>query len=94
MNKKINKHLETILKKQCKFVGADFSKIDFKKEGWFTKYEWIEKKQEKFRQWIIEYMKKNNEARKELMNIPSNNKRFLEKFANEWIFMWGWKQKK
>jgi len=91
-NTKINKHLETILKKQCKMVGADFDKIDFEKNDWYWSYEWKEDKQEKFRQWIISYMKTNKEARHSLMRIPSNNPRFIEKFANGLIFQYGWKQ--
>ncbi len=94
MNKKtkMNKHITMILKKQCKMVGADFDKIDFKKNDWYWSYEWTENKQEKFRQWIMSYMKKNPEARYDLMSIPSSNPRFIEKLANEIIFQYGWKQ--
>lgn len=93
MKTKINKYLEVIFKKQCKMVGADFDKIDFKKTNWYWDYEWTEEKQEKFKQWLIGYVKKNNEAKRWLMSIPSNNKKFLENFANEWISQYGWKQK-
>ena len=34
------KYLDTILKKQCEMVGADFSKMNFKKERWFWDYTW------------------------------------------------------
>lgn len=85
--------LEEILKKQCKMVGADYSKIDFKKEHWFWDYEWTEEKQDKFIEWLTEYIKKNKKARSRLMSIPSTNKNSLERFAREFTMNFGWKNK-
>ena len=93
MKKQINKYLDIILKKQCKIVNADFDKINFKKELWFHDYEWTNKQEDNFTKWLMEYMKKNIEARRTLMTIPSNNKRFLEKFVQQYLLNYGWKTK-
>ena len=90
----MNKYLKEILKKQCQIVKADYNKMNFKKENWFLDYEWTEIEQDKFIDWLVEYMKKNKEARNSLMSIPSTNKRFLEKFANGFVLNYGWRTKK
>ena len=85
------KYLDIILKKMFSMVKADYSK--FKNEpNWFMKRSWTEEQQNKFRQWLIDYMTKNSEARQELMSIRS--KKFVNKFVDEFIFNYGWKIKK
>ena len=44
--------LKEILTEMCRRVGADYDKIDFKKEGWFRDYTWTEEEQEDFHQWL------------------------------------------
>lgn len=87
----MNKYLKIILLKQCEIVGADYNKIDFKKENWYWDYQWTKEQEQEFKLWLIDYIKNNKEARNELMSIPSVNKKFLEKFANEFIMNYGWK---
>uniref|UniRef100_A0A6M3JHG0 Uncharacterized protein n=1 Tax=viral metagenome TaxID=1070528 RepID=A0A6M3JHG0_9ZZZZ len=87
----MNKHLKIILTKMCKDVGADYTKINFKKKNWYWDYEWTTNKEQKFKLWLINYIKNNKEARNYLMSISSTNKKFLEKFANEFIMNYGWK---
>lgn len=90
----MDKYLKIIIKKQCKIVGVDYDKINFKKKDWFHDYEWTDKQEKKFSDWLIDYMKNNKEARYNLMRVPSVNKVFLEKFARSFILMYGWKTKK
>ena len=90
MNKKFDKHLVKVLKKMCSMVGANFEKINFKKEGWFRSYSWSEDKENKFKEWMIDYLKENKEARNSLMERPTSTKRSLEKVVDEFLFNYGW----
>ena len=77
----------------CELVDADYEKIDFKKDSWFTESQWSMNDQNSFSDWLIDYMKVNSEARKELMNIPSTRAKFIKDFSNMFIFNYGWKVK-
>jgi len=87
-------HLRCVLKKMCKLVGTDYDEIDFKKKDWYLDHTWSEEDQEKFRQWIIRYLKGNRSARYELMRVPSRHNKFLEGFASGFILNYGWKTTK
>ena len=87
------KGLEEIIKKQCEIVGANYSKINFKKKNWFWDYEWTNEQQNEFIEWLTDYMKDNKEARNDLMQRPSSVKKILERFAREFVFNYGWKTK-
>ena len=88
---KHNKYLKKVLKEMCKRVGADYDKIDFKKDDWFSKYEWTEKEQDNFEGWLVGYLQRNKKAREKMMNIPA--KAFSKKIAVNFIFAYGWKLK-
>ncbi|MDD5098721.1 MAG: hypothetical protein PHD31_03340, partial [Candidatus Pacebacteria bacterium] len=81
-------------KKMCKRVGADYSKIVFDETGWFLKYSWTIDEEESFVDWLVEYLHKNKDARRTLMNFPSFSKKSLRKFATKFVFTYGWKFKK
>ena len=85
-----NKYFEKILKKQCKMVGADYDKLDGKKERWFEDYIWTEKQQDEFHDWLVDYLKDRKVARS-LTHLPNLNKKLREGFAGWWILDWGWK---
>ena len=87
-----SKHLRVILKKMCKSVNADFDAIDFKKEGWFLQHEWTQKQEDAFKKWMLEYLKKNRDARREL-GIIFNNKIMMERGVNMFVMNYGWKTK-
>ena len=60
----MNNNLKDVLRQMLfmsdqQLLWDDIDKIDFKKEGWFKKYTWTEKYQEKFLEWLSEYLKKN-----------------------------------
>lgn len=88
-----DKYLAPILQEMCKRVDAPYDEIDFKKEGWFMDYEWTEKEEDSFEEWLVEYMHKNNKARRELMTLSSKNKKYLKEFAQWFVFDYGWKYK-
>lgn len=87
-----NKYLEKILKKQCKMVGADFSKMDFKKDGWFNDYVWTEEQEKRFCDWLMDYIK-DRKVWRNLTDYSHSNKKLREKFAQNWNFSFGWETK-
>jgi hypothetical protein len=87
------KHLDIILKKMCEEVGADFEKIDFKKDRWFLDYTWSEEDEEEYTEWLTNYLYKNQEARKELTVIGLKNKKRCRECAKMFVFNYGWKIK-
>lgn len=89
-----NKHLKHILKEQCKRVGADFNKLDFSKEDWFEKYTWTEEEENNFKQWMMNYLKENKDARQDLMRVPSTNPIIIRGFTTSFILFCGWKYDK
>ena len=78
----------------CKMVGADFKKINFKKESWFYEYEWTEWQEQFFIGWMVGYLMHKKEARQEMMRFPRKNIKDLTKLATEFIMNYGWKVKK
>ena len=91
----MNKYLKEILKEMFRRAGEKYPKDEkyFKKENWFWSKTWTEKEQDDFREWLIDYIKDNKEARQKLMNIPSAHKRALEKLADDFLLNYGWKLK-
>ena len=87
---KHEKHLRFILDTMCSHVGADYSKIDFKVDGWYKQHRWTEVQQEAFAKWLAEYLYKNVGARKELMEANIKNKGHCKKAADYFMFNYGW----
>jgi len=94
MKKNFGPELKIILTKMCNMVNADYDKINFSEENWFYKYEWSDYDENKFKKWLIEYLEKNIEARKEILGygLRLNNKK-LESSASMFILNYGWKIK-
>jgi hypothetical protein len=90
----MNKHLEIILKKMCEMVEADYSLIDFKEEGWFTKYTWTLEREKEFKVWLQNYLKDNKEVRQALLSYPILRKSNYSKAVDEFCFNYGWKYEK
>ena len=93
-DKFFGEHLKIILKKQCEVVGADYNKIDFKKEGWFWEYEWTKEEEESFLDWVVNYLAKDIKARRELLVAPSSkSKKNIRKAMSFFVMNDGWKTK-
>lgn len=93
---KYNKSMDFILTKMCKSVGCDFATFDFKKENWYWKYEWTEKQETEFKNWLADYLYKNPKARKEIMAFASfyKTKAKCTEWAMRFTSWYGWKTKK
>jgi len=83
------KSIEIILKEMCNRVNVDFSTINFK-EDWYLQHNWSIEDELDFKDWLISYLKENKDIRLEL-NIINIRKDNLEKFANFFIFNYGWR---
>ena len=87
-------HVETILRKMCEMVNADYSKIQFNSPNWFMAYTWTIEQEAECIDWIVGYLLKNKEAREELMTFPRwKTKKHLVTVAQEFTFQYGWKYK-
>ena len=75
----------------CWFVKA--KDVDFKKTGWFLDYSWTESQENEFKKWMTEYLKRNKEARYEIMAYPRKNDREIKNIVNEWCAVYGWVSK-
>ena len=64
----------------------DIDKINFKKQGWYKKYTWTEKYQEKFLEWLSEYLKKNWQG---ISEYKPTNKKLRDKVAREFVMDYG-----
>ena len=90
----MDKHVIEILKEQCRIVGADYEKIDFKEDMWFMDHEWTKEQEAEFIQWVTDYLYNNKEARNMLLQHPYKNKTTCKKAAEQFAFNYGWKYKK
>ena len=90
----MSNNLEKVMKKMCQMVGADFTKMDFKKSNWFWDYEWSEKKEQKFMDWLAKFMLDDKDTRLEFMAFPSKNKKEIGRFVSQFCMNYSWKIKK
>jgi len=87
----MNKHLEHIIKTMCMYANVDYDKLNVDDTFWFDTYSWLPETQDKFRNWLIEYMIENPQARKELMRVPTKNKKMVSRFVDMFILNYGFK---
>lgn len=83
-------HLKEVLKKQCKIVGAKYSEIDFKSDRWYMEYSWTEEVQDGFKEWMVNYLYKNNPAQRELLERTNQPKKRLREAVRWFLFSYGW----
>lgn len=81
-----------ILKLQFKEIKKDIRKFNFEGDRWYETYYWTEEQQDRFKDKLKSYIKKNR--RKFLdtfkfMYYPVND-RTAERCASEAILLWGW----
>ena len=82
-----------LLTKMCEYVNVEYKTIDFKSEYWYMKHGWTESQQEEFIQYIIEYIKTNKKAFKDLTGYSYKNKALIEYIATYFTMNYGWKTK-
>jgi len=87
--------LQPIIAKQCSMVGIDPNTIDFSQgKDWFLLHEWDSTTEHVFRHWLVKYLRDNKETTRILTDGQySRANKFLNRLADDIIFMWGWKRK-
>lgn len=84
-------HTRAVLSKMCQMADTLLDDVDFNDHQWFCKHPWEAHQEDAFHKWLVEYMKKNSEARTEMMARPSSNMKEIDKFVSAFIFNYGWK---
>lgn len=92
----LSEPVKTILREQCRIIGADFDKIDFTsgEYDWFMHYEWTAEQELDFQKWLINYLKKCPMSDYRQIASHSRNVKNINKIVDEWCFNYGWKYKK
>lgn len=79
----------------CSRVGAEYDKINFQEENWYSKYQWTQEVEEEFKIWLSEHIYNLPMKRLRLLTdfpyIIRKRKKQSKKFANEIVNIYGWK---
>ena len=84
-----------LLRKQCQIIGVDYNKIDFQDQQWYSKYEWTEAQETKYKKWFINYLYNKLSRVKEIATLPYHiykSKKRLADLWRWWNLMYGWKR--
>jgi hypothetical protein len=84
-------HIKIILSKMCEIVGKKYEEIDFSSTNWFSNYSWDFETEMIFKNWMIEYLWNNKDARYEIMANPTRDKKEIKRVVEFFIFSYGWK---
>ena len=82
--------MRTILFKMCKVVGANYYKINFSETDWFVRYSWTKEREEEFRIWMTEFLKRKDVRGHFKLNSRSTKKE-RTKIAYDFTWIHGWK---
>lgn len=91
---KFGKHLTIVLIEMCKRAGKEFDTMDWDDPSWHSTAEWTEKEQDDYESWLTDYVFTNAEARRELTTIGTKNKAQCKRFAELFVFNYGWRFRK
>jgi len=86
-------YVKEVLENQCRIAGCRFEDIDFESDTWYQDSTWTTKQESEFKIWVIEYLKSNIKARKQLMTFPTKTKTNLERWFNSYNLMYGFRVK-
>jgi len=88
----MSKSTTTVLKKMFKMVKAPYPKNDsyFKKPKWFHNYSVTEKQQDDFREWMIDFLENDRQARIDILGMSLKNKIRIKREVEVWIFNYFW----
>jgi len=91
--KKMSKSTTTVLKKMFKIAKAPYPKNDsyFKKPDWFLDYSVTKKQEDRFKEWMINYLNKDRQARIDILDMSCKNKRMIKIGVDFFVFNYFWK---
>lgn len=87
----MKKYQNYILDHQFLAVGAEMTDEILNKNRWYSLYEWSEEHEAAFEDWMVDYLRSNEEARREIMARPTKARKELMKLAREWSMQFGWR---
>lgn len=71
-------------------VSVDPNTIDFSKPEWYYTHSWTTWQEQKYIEWMAQYLYNNTGARKELMRFPFKRKELCHKVAAWFTAMHLW----
>jgi hypothetical protein len=80
-------NLKQVLEKMFSYSPYKFSEKFTKQKEWFLKHKWTEAEEKEFIEWLSEFLKKNWRG---ITDHKMPNKRFRNKAAEEFVFVYGW----
>jgi len=87
-------HLENIFAVMCRVIEVDYNTIDRTKDRWYSEYEWSEDVEDKFKEWMIDYIHKIPEAQRELYDKAYMRRSDCELAVSMFLLNYGWKTKR
>lgn len=90
---KFGLHMDTIMKEMCLRINVNFNTVDFEDKEWYLKYEWTPEQEDDFAKWMVDYLFKSSEARKEILSKNIKSKAYIKRAVNWFLFSYGWKIK-
>ena len=87
------KHSAIILKEMCRRVGLTgkaYKDFDFTKSHWFSEYEWTEEEEDKFTDWLADFLEQHKYCPK---NATKRGLRWAKYEAGKINLAMGWKTK-
>jgi len=85
--------VQKILRMQCEAIDADPETVNFRADRWWTSYTWPEYVELEFQKKLSNELMHDSRLRRDVMCVPSANKKMCEQAASEWVFLYGWTMK-
>ena len=86
-------HLHVILGNMCRYVEANYWKIDFGSKQWFKDYTWDNEEEEHFKKWLTDYIYGVRDVQREFYGRTNMKKKECEDAAAMFVFNHGWSSK-
>lgn len=93
----LNRYQLRVLRKMHRAIRVPFPddpKVCFHDNFWYTQHAWTLAEENKFKKWFVRYMMRNRKAREVFTHRSDKDKFRCERFAQYFVWMYGWKYKK
>ena len=79
--------------KMFEYVSEKYSEEYVKGKDWYHKKQWTQQQEDHFKKWLVDYLTRTKQARKELIWSDYKSKQVIEKAADMFILSYWWKTK-
>ena len=87
-----------VLVKQFSIVGAEDKLPNIQFDDitipWYTLYTWSPAQEDEFSTWLEDELYNNPKLRREIMQFPKKNKKYIKKVVEQYLLMWDFKLEK